>query len=98
MTKTQLIAHLAEKAKLTKKAAAEVLETLIDGIVATVKSGDEVRIQGFGTFRANERAARNGVNPKDPSQKIKIPAMRVVSFKAGSDFKKAVKSTKVSKK
>lgn len=94
MTKTQLIAHLAEKAKLTKKAAAEVLDILITGIVSTVKGGDEVRIQGFGTFKANKRAARNGVNPKNPSEKIKIPAMRVVSFKAGSDFKKAVKSVK----
>lgn len=91
MTKIQLIAYLAEKAKLTKKAAAEVVEILISGIVSTVKKGDEVRIQWFGTFKANKRAARTGVNPKNPSEKIKIPAMRVVSFKAGSDFKKAVK-------
>ncbi len=90
-----LIAHLAEKSKMTKKMSAEVLQLLIDGIVATVKWGDEVRIQGFWTFRANERAARNGVNPKDPSQKIKIPAMRVVSFKAWSDFKKAVKASRL---
>ena len=61
--------------------------TLIDG----VKKEGEVRIQGFGTFKASKRKAREGVNPQNPSQKIKIPAMKVVTFKAGSEFKAMVK-------
>ena len=94
MTKTLLIAHLATKAKVTKKLAGDMLNVLIDGIIASVKKGDEVRIQGFGTFKATKREARVGVNPRDPKQKIKIPAMRVAGFKAGSDFKKAVRGVK----
>ena len=91
MTKTSLIAHLAEKAGISKKLSAEIVNIILDWVVATVKKGDTVSLQGFGTFKANKREARTGVNPRNPSQKIKIPAMRVVSFKAGSEFKKAVR-------
>lgn len=90
MNLTQFVATLATKAKLSKKQAKEVLGIVFSSIVDTVKKGSEVRVQGFGTFRATKRAARSGVNPKT-KQPIKIPAMRVVSFRAGSDFKKAVR-------
>lgn len=91
MTKTQLIAHLAAKLGISKRLANDTINVLVDGIIANVKKGQEVRIQGFGTFKSSKRAARMGVNPRNPEQKIKIPAMKVVSFKAGSDFKKAVR-------
>jgi len=91
MTKTQLIAHLADQLGVSKKLAAELVNTFISAIIAGVKKQGEVRIQGFGTFRASKRKAREGVNPQNPSQKIKIPAMNVVTFKAGSEFKSAVK-------
>ena len=56
-----------------------------------VKKNGEVRIQGFGTFKASKRKARTGVNPQNSYQKIKITAMNVVTFKADSEFKAAVK-------
>ena len=62
-----------------------------ENVMKGVKKNGEVRIQGFGTFKASKRKAREGVNPQNPSQKIKIPAMNVVTFKAGSEFKAAVK-------
>lgn len=91
MTKTALIAQLAEELGVSKKLAAELVNTFIDTVIAGVKKEGEVRIQGFGTFRKSFRKAREGVNPQNPSQKIQIPAMNVVTFKAGSDFKGAVK-------
>jgi DNA-binding protein HU-beta len=91
MTKTQLIAHLADQLGVSKKLAAELVNTFIDAIIAGVKKQGEVRIQGFGTFKSSKRKAREGVNPQNPKQKIKIPAMNVVTFKAGSEFKSAVK-------
>lgn len=94
MTKTQLIAHLADKAKISKRLAGDVLNIFLDGIVTSVTKGESVSIQGFGTFKASQRAARQGVNPQNPTQKINIPAMKIPSFKAGSDFKKAVRAAK----
>ena len=52
---------------------------------------DSVTITGFGTFRVSERAARSGVNPRNPEQKIQIPAMKLPAFKAGKSFKDAVR-------
>ena len=91
MTKTQLIEKLAAELGLSKKLTAEFVNTLTANVMKGVKKNGEVRIQGFGTFKASKRKARTGVNPQNPSQKIKIPAMNVVTFKAGSEFKAAVK-------
>lgn len=91
MTKTALIASLAAELGVSKKLAAELVNAFIETVIEGVKKEGEVRIQGFGSFRASQRKAREGVNPQNPSQKIKIPAMKVVTFKAGSDFKAAVK-------
>ena len=93
MTKTALIAQLADELGVSKKLAAELVNTFIDAIIAGVKKQGEVRIQGFGTFKASHRKAREGVNPQNPKQKIKIPAMKVVAFKAGSEFKAAIKKS-----
>jgi DNA-binding protein HU-beta len=91
MTKTQLIAHIAQTCGVSKRVAAEMVNSFVNAVVAGVKKGDDVRIQGFGTFKKSARKARVGVNPRKPSEKIKIPAMNVPTFKAGSDFKKAVR-------
>lgn len=91
MTKTQLIAHLADKAKISKRLAGDVLNIFVDSIVESVKKGDSVSIQGFGTFKSSHRKARAGVNPQKPTEKIQIKAMNIPTFKAGSDFKKAVR-------
>ena len=45
---------------------------------------------GFGTFSVRHRAARDGINPQNPSQKIHIPAANVPVFKAGKALKAAV--------
>ena len=91
MTKTALIATLAEKLGVSKKLAGELVNSFVEAVIKWVKKDGEVRLTGFWTFKKSKRKAREGVNPQDPSKKIKIPAMNVVTFKAGSDFKAAVK-------
>ena len=91
MTKTALIESVAAELGVSKKLAGELVNNMISNIIKGVKKNGEVRIQGFGTFKSSKRKARTGVNPQNPSKKIKIPAMNVVTFKAGSEFKAAVK-------
>jgi len=91
MTKQDLIAAAAASAGVTKKDAQAVLDAVIDTITSTLKKGDSVTITGFGTFRVSQRAARSGVNPRNPEQKIQIPAMKLPAFKAGKSFKDAVR-------
>ncbi len=91
MTKQDLVNAAADASGVTKKAAAEVLEAMIAMITKSLKKGESVTITGFGTFRVSKRAARTGVNPRNPSQKIKIPAMKLPAFKAGKSLKDAVR-------
>ncbi len=91
MTKQDLVNAIANSAGITKKAAAEALEAIISSITAELKKGNSVTITGFGTFRVSHRAARTGVNPRNPSEKIKIPAMSLPAFKAGKSLKDAVR-------
>lgn len=86
-----LVNAMAEAAGITKKAAGEALDALLSAVTGSLKKGNNVTITGFGTFRVSHRAARTGVNPRNPSQKIKIPAMKVPAFKAGKSLKDAVR-------
>lgn len=90
MTKTQLIEEIAKKLKVSKRLANDAVAAFVNAVVAGVKKDGEVRIQGFGTFKVSKRNARNGVNPRTGA-KIKIPAMKLPAFKAGAEFKKAVR-------
>ncbi len=91
MTKADMVDSIAAAAGITKKAAAAALEAVVDLVTGELKKGQSVTITGFGTFRVSNRAARTGVNPRNPSEKIKIPAMKIPAFKAGKALKDAVR-------
>lgn len=93
MNKAELINYLSEKAGVTKKQAEDMVEAFVDVVVTTLKSGGEVNIAGFGAFMAKTRAARMGVNPQKPTEKIQIGAVTVPKFKAGKGLKDALKHT-----
>ena len=91
MSKQDLINAIAQSAGITKRAAGEALETLIRTVTNELKRGRTVTITGFGTFRVSKRNARMGVNPRNPSQRISSPAMKVPAFKAGKTLKDAIR-------
>ncbi len=91
MTKQDLVNAAAAAAGVTKKDAQAVLDAILETITGSLKKGDNVTITGFGTFRVSQRAARTGVNPRNPSEKISIPAMKLPAFKAGKSLKDAVR-------
>lgn len=91
MNKAELAVKLSDKIDLPKKRSEEIIETLTDLIIEELKNGGEVTIAGFGAFSARTRAARMGVNPQNPSEKIQIPEVRVPKFKAGKTLKDSLK-------
>ena len=86
MTKTELVAAMAEKAGVSKKDAEKVLGAFVDVVGESLKKGDKIQLVGFGTFETRERAAREGKNPQT-GEKIKIAASTVPAFKAGKALK-----------
>jgi DNA-binding protein HU-beta len=91
MTKQEFVGRVAQKSGLSARDAAKAVDAFLDSITDTLKGGDSVTFTGFGKFSTSQRAAREGVNPRNPSQKVHIPAARVPKFSAGSALKGAVK-------
>jgi DNA-binding protein HU-beta len=89
MNKADLIGEVA-KVTCSKKEADEALSAIIAAIKKALKKGDSVTLVGFGTFSVSKRKARKGRNPQT-GEAIKIPAKKVPVFKAGKNFKDAVK-------
>ncbi len=89
MNKNDLIAQVANDAKLTKGAAGEAVEATLDNIMKALRQGDDVRLVGFGTFSVTHRNASIGRNPRT-GESIQIPASKNPKFKAGKVFKEAV--------
>jgi DNA-binding protein HU-beta len=90
MNKSQLVEAVAKQTQLTKTHVEETLNAAIDLIKKNVKKGDDVTLVGFGTFTRSKRKARSGRNPQT-GKEIKIPAMTVPRFRAGKEFKDAVR-------
>ena len=91
MNKADLAQALAEKLNISKREAEDMLNAFVELVTATLKKGDDVVLTGFGAFSAKMRAARVGVNPQNPTQKIQIAAVKVPKFKAGKALKDALK-------
>lgn len=89
MNKTELIAAVAQKSELTKKAAEAAVAATIDSITDALKAGDKVQIVGFGVFEAKDRPERKGHNPSTGAE-ITIPASKAPGFKAGKALKDAL--------
>ena len=90
MNKADLIEVLADQTGSTKVDAAKALDAVVDAVSGELAKGGSVSLVGFGTFSVRHRAARDGINPQNPSQKIHIPAANVPVFKAGKALKAAV--------
>lgn len=89
MTKAELIANVAEKAKLDRKIAERVVTATFETITLALVEGDKVQVLGFGTFENRTRAARKGRNPRT-GEEIEIKSSNLPSFKAGKSLKEAV--------
>ena len=92
MTKQEFVSRVAEKSGLTQRDAGKAVDAFLDSITEALKKGDAVTFTGFGKFSTAHRKAREGVNPRNPSEKVQIPAADVPKFSAGSSLKSAVKA------
>ncbi len=83
MNKKELIESIAGAADISKAAAEKALNGTLAAIAESLNNGDKVTLVGFGTFSVSKRDARQGRNPQT-GKAIKIPAKKIVKFKAGS--------------
>lgn len=89
MNKNDLIETVATETGLAKRDAQRAVDTVFDAITDALKTGQEVRLVGFGTFSVSERAASQGRNPKTGAS-IEISASKQPRFRAGKGLKDAL--------
>lgn len=89
MNRIELVAKIAEKSGLTKADAEKALDGTLKAIEGALKTGDDIRLVGFGNFEVKTRGERTGRNPKT-GETITIAATKAVVFKAGKALKEAV--------
>lgn len=90
MNKQELVDAIARTTGQSKADIDRCLKGTIYNIAAALSRGEKVTFVGFGTFERRQRKARVGVNPQNPTERIKIPAKKAPAFSAGSELKAAV--------
>jgi DNA-binding protein HU-beta len=89
MSKSQVVAAMAEKTSMAKKDAAMFLESLAALATDEVKKVGEFVLPGFGKLVKMHRKERMGRNPAT-GQPVKILAKTVVKFRLAKAMKDAV--------
>jgi DNA-binding protein HU-beta len=96
MNKTELVAAVAAKAGIEKKAADKAVNAVIDSIADGLVKDGKVQLIGFGTFEVKKRKAKTARNPQT-GEKVKVKATKVPTFKAGSALKEKAAKCKAVK-
>lgn len=91
MTKTQLVAALAEKMDVQKKEAGEALDAITAIITDEVSGGGAVTLPGVGKIYCRERPERMVRNPATGEQ-MKKEADKVVKMTIAKALKDSVNS------
>lgn len=90
MTKSQLVAVIAKKAHLTKRASEEAIDALIEETIRALKKGEKVVLSGFGTFYLGKVKDKQVVPFGHEDKRQTIKGHRVVNFRVGKPLKKQV--------
>jgi DNA-binding protein HU-beta len=93
MNRQEFVGEISRRTNLNRHDADRAVQAFLDTVTDQLKRGGDVSFTGFGKFTVAERAARTGVNPRNPSEKVEIPAARVPKFSAGSALKASVKQS-----
>lgn len=89
-TKADLVEEVARATDLTKKQAETIVESVFDGIIASLRAGQKIELRGFGSFKLRQRGARVARNPKKSGVKVMVPPKRVPYFKPGKKLKELI--------
>jgi integration host factor subunit beta len=89
MNKSELVEKLAERAKITKKRAEQVVNLIFEQMTQALERGERIEIRGFGSFTNKSYDAYTGRNPRT-GETIHVPAKKLPFFKVGKELKERV--------
>lgn len=87
MTKASLVDSVYDTVGgVTKKEAADYVDTVIETMKETLETGEEIKVSGFGKFEVRHKGERVGRNPRTGVE-IMIPERKVLRFKVSQVLK-----------
>ena len=86
MNKENLINYVSKAVSLTKKESDQAISAAFEGIIESLKRGEDASFVGFGSFVVYARKARTGRNPRT-GEEIKIAASKSTKFRPGKNLK-----------
>lgn len=89
MTKAELVKAVAAQSKLTRKAAAELLEVVFHTVGKAVKKDTRFSYPGFGTWSVRTRKARKIRNPQT-NEMMKLKASKTIGFRPAKELKQTL--------
>ena len=89
MNKSELCAHVAARAGVSRMTADTVVSTAFSMIGEALARDETVAIPGFGTFSTRARSARQGRNPAT-GESITVAASKTPAFKAGKSLREPI--------
>ncbi len=89
MTRARLSLAVAEASGVSRRDADRIVETVFDAMAKALRSGEEVEIRGFGSFRLRTRKAHMARNPRT-SAPVKVPERSVPFFRPGRALRERV--------
>ncbi len=97
MTKADIVSRIAERTGMEKADVQAVVEGVMREVKASMESGENVYLRGFGSFVLKQRAEKTGRNISKNTTLV-IPAHYIPSFKPAKTFGEAIKAKVVVKK
>lgn len=90
MTKADIVQQVWSKhPKLTKAQSMELVEQFLSIAKATMATGENLLLSGFGKFTIRDKKSRRGRNPQT-GENLQLGPRRVVTFKQSSNLRQRV--------
>ena len=93
LTRMDLSESVFREVGLSRNESADLVESVLEKISASLVSGEQVKISSFGTFSIRQKNARVGRNPKT-GEEAPIPPRRVLTFRPSHLMKDRVSEGK----
>lgn len=91
INKQELIDSVTDQTRLPRRDVEDIVNAFLELMIEKLSMNETLNLSGFGKFEVRERQGRRGVNPRNPTQEIQVPSVRVAKFRPGKTLKEAVK-------
>ena len=89
VTRAQLSDAVYQEVGLSRNESADLLELVLNEMVAALTRGESVKISSFGSFSIRSKGTRIGRNPKT-GEEVPISPRRVLVFRASQLLKSKI--------